>query len=681
MARPQKQGLNYFSFDVSFFSDIKIRKLIKYHGIQAVPVYEILLCRIYESGYYMEWDDDIPFTISEVSHLEEDYICKVIDFLVEVGLFDKSLYGDYHVLTSRSIQERYISACSLTKRKVSMDAPYLLIDIKGDRVSSNKTTVNTEQTLFSSEETQVLEEETTENSGKSTQIKEKEDKKQIKEEKKEEEKDKKEVKEEKKEEEKEEKKEEVKEEKKEEEKKVKEGKKEEGEKGEKEEVVKKEEVNKKENTKEEKKEEKKEDKTKEGKEKGEKEKEKNNEMEIEKEEKKEDKTSKKKEEENNEKDEKTKETKGKDKKDEMEIENGKEEKNKNDNEIKEAKKDNEVSENNNKIDKNIPPRGLNNIGATCYMNSVLQCFYHVFDLSNELLKLNIKEIDEDKMPMTSAYLEVINKLSFSKKQSVSPYQFKMIISNNPLFQGIGANDSKSLTLYILETLNEEFNENKIKIKNTNVSNKIRELKDKDKENIVNVFNNQYNSIVADLFYGLKMTTYKCLTCNDAPSDYQLFNIINLSIEKTVTELKKKKPKVDLLECLRVEQNKQQFNGDNQLFCDKCDKMADGESENRIYMSPKIMILFLDRGRFNRFRCEVTFPEKLDFKEFEEVDGGEYHLVGVIEHLGPSSNSGHFIAVCKHFDDQWYMFSDSSISEPQKKYKKYGEPYLLFYKRD
>ena len=352
-------------------------------------------------------------------------------------------------------------------------------------------------------------------------------------------------------------------------------------------------------------------------------------------------------------------------------------------EINNEKKINNITKNedsvkNNIINGKIFPRGLNNIGATCYMNSVLQSFYHVIDLTNELIKL--KNIDERKMPMTSAYLEVINELTFNKEKSISPIKFKIMISNNELFEGIGANDAKSLTLYILETLNEEFNGNNLRITNENLLNKIRNLNGKETENIVKVFNTQYNSIIADLFYGLKMTTYKCLTCNDCPADYQLFNIINLSIEQTFIEMKKKELKVDILECLKVEQKPKYFNGDNQLFCDKCNKMVDGESKNRIYIPPKIMILFLDRGFNNSFRCEVTFPEILNMKEFADIDGGEYHLIGVIEHLGPSSNSGHFIATCKHFDGNWYLFSDSTIIS-LKNYKKEGEPYLLFYRRD
>ena len=110
MARPQKQGLEYFSFDVSFFSDIRIRKLIKYHGIQAVPVYEILLCRIYEGGYYIAWDDDLPFIISEVSDLEEDTIMDIINFKL------KSHFMSLNIKISQSLSYmRYILQILLGK--------------------------------------------------------------------------------------------------------------------------------------------------------------------------------------------------------------------------------------------------------------------------------------------------------------------------------------------------------------------------------------------------------------------------------------------------------------------------------------------------------------------------------------------------------------------------------------
>lgn len=179
MGRPQKQGLDYFSFDVSFFQDIRIRKLIKNHGIQAVPVYEILLCNIYESGYYLEWDDDLPFTISEISHIEEDTILKIFNYCIEVGLFNKEIFEQYHVITSRSIQQRYLIACSLTHRKVPSNSPYLLIKVSQESVKSEKTPVSSEQTLVFSEENPISSEETQENSEKSTQIKGKEKKEDI----------------------------------------------------------------------------------------------------------------------------------------------------------------------------------------------------------------------------------------------------------------------------------------------------------------------------------------------------------------------------------------------------------------------------------------------------------------------------------------------------------------------
>ena len=171
MARPKKQGLDYFQKNVDFYQDIKIRKLIRHKGIQAVSVYDILLCQIYRVGYYISWDDDLPFIISEISDLKEDNILDIINYALSIGLFDQTMYDEHQVLTSHGIQERFFDFCSVAKRKVSADLPYLLVDLSGKIVSSEKQSVITEETIVFPEETTDTSEETGENSAKSTQSK------------------------------------------------------------------------------------------------------------------------------------------------------------------------------------------------------------------------------------------------------------------------------------------------------------------------------------------------------------------------------------------------------------------------------------------------------------------------------------------------------------------------------
>lgn len=179
MARPMKKGLDYFSLDVSFYRDIKLRKLVRRKGGSALTVYTILLCIIYENGYYLEWDDDLPFVISEATDFEEDKITDIINYCIEVGLFDQELYKNEHVLTSHGIQERYKSACSMTKRKLSPNLPYQLVSFSQNTVNSKKTEIMGEQSLVFSEETDINSEEIKDNSELSTQIKEKEIKEDI----------------------------------------------------------------------------------------------------------------------------------------------------------------------------------------------------------------------------------------------------------------------------------------------------------------------------------------------------------------------------------------------------------------------------------------------------------------------------------------------------------------------
>ena len=307
------------------------------------------------------------------------------------------------------------------------------------------------------------------------------------------------------------------------------------------------------------------------------------------------------------------------------------------------------------INETINPKGLNNIGSTCYMNSVIQSLYHISDLSNGLLDLYNQDILNEeilnKMPMTLSFLEVVYNLSFRESKSFSPERFKIIISKNESFRKFEANDSKTLTLYVLDTLNKELNENKIPQKNEKIINPIRNYNVQDANGIVKFFNENHNTLIGDLFNGLKSTDYICDTCSNIVKNYQIFNIITCSIEKTFMDKYGNKQKlekdlkVDILDCFKLEEKPNLFVGNNQIFCGQCNTSRDGKSINKICISPKIMIIFLDRGLNNRFMCDVDFPEELDINNFLETKGNKYKLIGVIEHLGQSGESGHFIANC------------------------------------
>lgn len=140
MARPNKIGLGYFPMDVDLFQDIRIRKLIKYQSGKAITVYALLLCLIYQRGYYMRWDEELPFIISEQTGFEEAYILEVIKSCMALGLFSKKLYDEEQVITSKGIQERYLYICKLLKRRVGI-TEYSLIDEEKELATSEETEV------------------------------------------------------------------------------------------------------------------------------------------------------------------------------------------------------------------------------------------------------------------------------------------------------------------------------------------------------------------------------------------------------------------------------------------------------------------------------------------------------------------------------------------------------------
>ena len=107
--------------------------------------------------------------------------------------------------------------------------------------------------------------------------------------------------------------------------------------------------------------------------------------------------------------------------------------------------------------------GLNNIGATCYMNATIQCLSNTDILTNYFLSEFQYEPNNNKKIMSNAYYNVIKELwnIENNNKSISPTEFKEKLSQeNPLFAGINANDSKDLINFLIERLHNELKMNK-----------------------------------------------------------------------------------------------------------------------------------------------------------------------------------------------------------------------------
>lgn len=162
MGRNKKIGLDYFPFDIDFFQDLRIRKLIKYQGGKAVTVYALLLCNIYKQGYYMRWDEELPFFVSEQTGFEEAYIREVIKCCLVIGLFSKELYDSEKILTSKGIQERYQKICDLCRRNNEIHEYNI---------------ISSEDIAFSSEEMMISSSKSTQSKVKKSKVKKSKEKK------------------------------------------------------------------------------------------------------------------------------------------------------------------------------------------------------------------------------------------------------------------------------------------------------------------------------------------------------------------------------------------------------------------------------------------------------------------------------------------------------------------------
>ena len=223
----------------------------------------------------------------------------------------------------------------------------------------------------------------------------------------------------------------------------------------------------------------------------------------------------------------------------------------------------------NSIQKNFgwPPLiGLDNIGATCYMNATLQCLCNIPKFIN-YFKYNKHLIDEVRRDLintknstlSSSFKLLMEKLwpdrlyhfnvsnsgnnlfgkigtnnTYSNKnnESYAPYEFKAKISKmNDLFKGVAANDAKDLVQFLIMTLHKELN----LAQNQNLNNNAINQDQTNKQLMFKIFTQDFvntnKSIISDLFYGVNYNTIQCQGCFTKSYNFQTYFFFVFPLEE------------------------------------------------------------------------------------------------------------------------------------------------------
>ncbi|XP_058857927.1 ubiquitin carboxyl-terminal hydrolase 48 isoform X3 [Acipenser ruthenus] len=288
--------------------------------------------------------------------------------------------------------------------------------------------------------------------------------------------------------------------------------------------------------------------------------------------------------------------------------------------------------------------GLTNLGATCYVNTFLQVWFHNLELrqtlylcQNSRAEEHDAEDDTDYEPQTICehlqYLFAL--LQNSNRRYIDPSGLVKALGLDTGQQQDAQEFSKLFLSLLEDTL--------LKQKNPSVQN-----------------------IIQQQFGGQCAYVTVCNQCGRESQLLSRFYELELNIQGHK----------QLTDCVTEFLKEEKLEGDNRYFCESCQSKQNATRKIRLFSLPRILNLQLMRFVFDRqtghkkkLNTYISFPEIVDMGPYMERKDEKcvYELSAVLIHRGVSAYSGHYIA---HVRDartkDWYKFNDEEIEKMEGK---------------
>jgi ubiquitin carboxyl-terminal hydrolase 8 len=136
--------------------------------------------------------------------------------------------------------------------------------------------------------------------------------------------------------------------------------------------------------------------------------------------------------------------------------------------------------------------------------------------------------------------------------------------------------------------------------------------------------------------------------------------------------------VTLEECLGFFEREESLEGEDSYHCGVCNTRKPASRRSVIGLMPTVLVVHLKRFRLvgthtAKIRTRVEYPEEL------ELHGRSYHLYAVVCHEGRSVHRGHYYAMCLK-ENNWRVYNDEEVEDLEDPEDALDNPdaYLLFY---